>query len=319
MDLRDCGETSLRLKERVRTERIFESATEACGAHNAAMPYRFSGSLSAKRSRWLGALCLLAALVASVVGAAGALRVVSLEHDWGYYLIQRLVGQMPDSDQYSGAMFIQFVEVTAVGAGIVFGYMKQQLRGAWWWRPVAILPPIAIFAYVVGSSGETIASTLLNPETWTNWTVFACWLFGTMVISELLFVELSLRTKPWRVLLPGLVALAVAAAAGLADLELGSWKGEFIFDWLNMFAAGTWAACWCRSKTMSTATAAVFITMMPFVLFNLCNIFYDTLTLKLLSADNLRALLSAAIITASALSAGCAGAWAGLRLRKLGT
>jgi hypothetical protein len=253
--------------------------------------------------------------MASVGLAYGAQGVVEIEHDWGYYAVKSLMGQSENTGQSIGSCIILAFEISPIIAGLVFGYLRRAVKAPSWWR----IPPTLLACWMLGQLIFSRDHDGGDHSLWF-WALLSPVLFlACERVGEIMFRQIARRNRPWPVILPGLLALAVGAVIQQISIsERGSsWFYECLLDGGLILLATALAATWSRSKTIPAALIISLLTYLPFALANLANVTSNLCLLNGFDDDGLRALISSLLITAWGFAAASAGGVLGYRLRQV--
>ena len=258
-------------------------------------------------------------LTLSLLAAGGmmfcAIHAIGLQHEWGYGAVRDLVGQADEMGQSIGSAIMRTVFIAPAIAGLAFGYLKQHFRGPSGWRIAAGLIPAGVLSLMMMDS-STNWSEILKVENLlfvgAMFSLFYAALFG----GEKIFASLATRTRPWPILLPGLLALI--PMMGLNQLEFmredgSGWMLEAVVDGLITFGAAFAAVRWNSSKNLGTALTVAAFSAIPFIIANVWNIGSDLVQIALSpSKGSLNAEFSAMLITSLSVISTIAGASAAL-------
>ncbi|MGD9679716.1 MAG: hypothetical protein AB7W16_00915 [Candidatus Obscuribacterales bacterium] len=263
---------------------------------------------------------------------------VACQYDWGYNLVAPIVeriSQVADLDdggrwmvQGLLALILSVYVIPSLVAAVTAGYLKAHFGGTWRWSLTFALFNLFPLLLPIFLSPEL----LLNSEFYSKlfsrdftaifgeWDIelvgilalFIAILQVVMAVACRLFEGLSVRTRPWKVLGPGLGALA--AYTLLFWFVEG--PGLPVYDGSVMVLGAAWAAYLCRTGTWSGALVSGFLTMFPVCLFNLSNIAVDMLFLVSGGIESQFAFVSALAIASWSLACTVFGSWFGYRLRR---
>lgn len=209
----------------------------------------------------------------SIAISIAAQRAVQLEHNWGFEAVGSLIGQAKDSGQWLGAVVLQGA-IPCSTAGLSFGYLKQHYKGKanWYWLALLLMFwPCLILLFESITEWQPIYESiwLMGPISFINLLIFA----PSMFVGQALFRELGKRTRPWFVLLPGIIAIALLWIAGLADHLFWGW--QLALDAVVIASAAASVVYLNRCKSISKALLCSLFALLPFVFFDLANCLFN--------------------------------------------
>jgi hypothetical protein len=252
-------------------------------------------------------LKLLFSVVASIVVAIGSMRLVALQHDWGWNAAEIFLGppnwggaEFGGVAEFMTSFYMSFV-LGAGSGGIAFGYLRKAYSLPKWSRVVPFL--VATIGILVITELKAIDDVLNADVLWVLGPATALY-FAAQWCAEKLFSALSEKIAPWRVVLPGLLPACPAIF-----LEGAPFATKVAFDGVSIFVACLAAAWLVRSKQPSTALVSALFCMIPYLVFDAYN-----LSTCLVADLGERCLLSASLITLWAAVCATAGALAGYGL-----
>lgn len=225
---------------------------------------------------------VLSALL-SVSAGILAVNAVALQHDWGFEFVRAIVGQAEHSGQWLGAILIQNGLVSPIAAGLTFGYLRGLFRGRVLWIIFAFVVPMWYYLFVYflanasGASNDLPLSELVeSPEMLlpVGLSLLIFHLFNAL--GGWIYSQLCRRTRLLRILAPGLLALTVISIFKISTQSLHDmkflWILEGAFDLTALVIASAFAVYNCGRRSKTAAALCAFFCMMPFLLFDFCNL-----------------------------------------------
>ncbi len=233
---------------------------------------------------------------------------VTLRHAWGYDAACAILNK-PGDDWPLGifAMLLTVLIISPVAFSLTFGYMKESFNGSRLWNLAFLLVPITFYTFLA-------TSDLFGFD---NDLAFAA-MFGLVqlsvfclpkILAETILARLRQINRPWRILGPGLVSIAICGALVFFYPSMGEWG--MAIDCGLMFFAALVAAFLCRSTTSGTAITAAVLTVLPTFLFSFCNL---AITHFYIMCFEPEILLSNALICSLGIVSVLLGAFTGLCL-----
>lgn len=255
-------------------------------------------------------------IIAALMAAAGASALTRFGYDWGYHVVDKLVGQ-PSSDQLTGAAMLGFWFVPGITVGIFLGYIEKARKSALWRMLVAPMCLISIFApflYVaLHEGGLSLNDFRLDfglPE-YASLGAAMIVGYGVNYLARHIYAQLKMRTHVIRLtgsLLVGLFAMLLCDPKWMSETPIA-----FSIYASVLFGVGVVSALALKVKNAKAGWAAALVATLPVTLFDLTNVLF-TLTFMATNAFGFglrlgwRATMSAVVITfVSVLAASLGG------------
>lgn len=238
-------------------------------------------------------------------------------YDWGYRLIEQVIGQTSGVSQGVTAAYSLVYMIMPASFALYFGYLKAYCAGGRLWN-FTLHGLLISFAVFVLCSGD-IRGLALHPTE-------GIWALSGILVSSLLFHfgQKVFHTLENRLLKPAVALFApvfaflptaLAATAGL------DYRIELVF-FVCSLATGAFASAYlARARRLSSALSMGLVATLPVTLSNFFNVGGNLLSIVLdgLSAGaglGFRAFLSASLIITAAFAAIISGASLACYLRQ---
>lgn len=262
--------------------------------------------------------------------AIGTFFFTQLQFCWGWFGAGSLL-----SVDLSEKGFFQWLCGTALSMlvmpsimiGLCIGYLKEHFKGTKLWYFCASLWPSILFSLLLSvclleelfKDGLKEFSPPDLSEFKDSETVY---LFGITVILALasamfasrLFRALSVRTKPWKILLPSLALITLTPIVYIVDgfnFEPG------LADGVIMFLAAAVSAYLCNVGKWDSAMVSAGLCAIPFLIFSVYNLLFDLFLLSCNDSSCVVSFVSALLICGSSLLCTISGAGVGFVARKM--
>lgn len=282
---------------------------------------------------------IITIMVCATIGYCAS-TTVSLEHNWGYELTKLVLKREVSWEQGLTALIMQNLAIPLFAIGLYFGYARIHCNAPAWWRLFATAPFIlqttaywaTVFfilpfinnevstdfaselATVLQTGKESIGRILTDPELLLPILLAVVIgllpLYGALFIGEVLYKNLALRTIPLKLIMPATQAMILLTVLSFAYEGYKYWILTIVFDFAAIIAVAALATYNCRMTEYSRAISASFFATIPFTIFNLFNLAFDTnLFCKFdMQGDSGSAIVSASLITCAAAAATLIGA-----------
>ena len=222
---------------------------------------------------------LLSMFVAVSLGACSIL--MAQQSDVWAHVVISMLKKLELNPISLGSMLLipaaqQLFIIPLLTAGTAFGFLRQHYKGSPWWllAPLIGFIPFAAFASLTFMFFLPIASLRSgNLMDWPavivlNIVALLC-LYGSLFAAEYLFKQVAERTSPWRIFLPGLIAIGLGAPAWMLQFNSmlsGTWLYLTPTDGLLLAGAGFFASIRGEDRTMGRAATATALCCFPFFL-----------------------------------------------------
>ncbi len=258
---------------------------------------------------------LMAILLSALAAWCGAMA-VHVGYDWGYQLIAKLIGQAAEASQGVMAFTSLICSIIPMLFGLFLGYFKAASSAKKSWT-IAGTSVVLLFLALLVYSGNP-PDFLIHPirtviQTVLGLGAFFAGLLGGQNVYRSLRERMS---RPIRALLPAMVVyLPLAVASLLLNLDF---RLELALYCLLTMLGALLSVRLSGAKRWGSTLSIALVSILPIALANLLNICGNLLSLSLDAVGigaglGWRALLSAVLISAVALSSALAGGLIGHR------